>query len=537
MIRDLLSSSRTASLVAPRENENERAGPFASVGAVVSNFHLFFATALILVLPNAIFAFALRPLPAAVALSGCAILVALLWRAPRSGALLRAPLDAPAYAGSLALGLLLCLLGGEGHFFYSTSDWLTRDAVLADLVNNGLTVIYRHEDQDYMLRAPLGMYMIPAMIGRVLGLHGAHFSLLAQNTLVVSTIGYFVTQVANVRKLPMLLLFFAFSGMDVVPTLAAELVSLFRGDDLFPITHLEWWIGHFSGVPLQYSSHLTQLFWVPNHMAPGWWFAVLALLYVRREIDFAVLAASFAALLLWSPLAMMGAAVFLAMFALELFPRRIFETRNLIAVAAGLCFLPIALYLTLDAAAVPHRVLLGVKGFLPLYLPFLAIEIPQAAIVALGWRMVEPSDRRLALLAIAMLAVIPAYSIGGANDFAMRASIPPLFILAFVFSRVAVLTPRDNGRFATAIAVIVILSFATPMIELKQALQAGGYKISDCNMLTSWRKIGPSALPTNYWARADKVPSWLMSTEGTAPLTLEDRKCWPDHPLLEEGMK
>lgn len=502
----------------------------------LSNFHIMFAAAILFLLPNAIFAFALRPAPAAMVLAGCAGVVALLRRPMRIGALLSAPLDLSVYAGCFALALLLCMVGGEGHFFYATTDWITRDAVLADLVNNGLTVVYHWQNQDFLLRAPLGMYLVPAMAGRIFGLYAAHMALLAQNSFIIATVGYFAVQLANVRKLPMLLLLLAFSGMDIVPILLTEIVSYAKFGAFVPFMHIEWWGVNFSTILLQYSSHLTQLFWVPNHMAPGWWFTTLAFLYVRREIDFATLAASSAALLMWSPLAMMGAAPFILLFALELLPRRIFEARNLLAASAGLCFLPIAVYLTLDAAAVPHRFLLNVDGFLPFYLLFIMVEIPQVAIIAMAWDKVAPTDRRLVWLAVAMLLAIPTYSVGTSNDFVMRASIPPLFVLAFVFARVVALTPRDNGRFATAISVMVILSFATPMLEITQAMIRPSYAISDCNMVTSWAKGDPSVLPMNYWARVEKIPAWLMTAD-TPALLAENRRCWPDHPTIDEKSK
>lgn len=517
------------------QTRREDAGAQAASG-VVSNFHLFFAAALVFLLPNAIFATALRPAAAAPVLLGCAACVAILWRPRRANVFLAAPIDAARFSLCLAFGVVFCMLGGEGHFFYATMDWLIRDAVLADLVDNGLAVVYRYEGQDYLLRAPLGMYMIPAMAGRLWGLYGAHLALLAQNSFILGAIVYFVTRLARVQMAPMLLLFVFFSGLDIVPILLAEAIEMAKGEPFLPFTHIEWWGDYFSAVRLQYSSHVTQLFWVPNHMAPGWWFSVLALLHVRGEIELGALLVSFAAMLLWSPLAMMGAAPFLLLFALELGPRRIFSPRILAACAAGLLFLPIALYLTMDAGAVPHEVLLTRDGFALRYVLFLAVEIPQAAIVLYAWNKVEPSDRRILALALALLAVIPMYSVGVSNDFVMRASIPPLFLLAFAFARIAVLTPRDNGRFATTISVIVILSFATPMLEIKQALRQN-YAVSDCNLVTSWSKGDASVLPTNYWARVEKIPAWLMTAQSSSPLTLEDRKCWPDHPFLQDKAK
>lgn len=519
--------------VAPLEREG---GGTRAVSRALCNFHLLFLTALIFVLPNAIFAAALRPWSGAFVLAGCAGAGAVLWRGRGANALLAAPVDLAQLAFSLSFGVALCMLGGEGHFFYATTDWLTRDAVLADLVENGLTVVYRYEEQDYLLRAPLGMYMIPALFGRAFGLYAAHMALLAQNSLIVGTVAYFAARLANVKKTPFLLILIGFSGLDIVPILLAEAVEMSKGADFMPFTHIEWWGEYYSPVRLQYSSHITQLFWVPNHMAPGWWFALLSLLHVRREIDLAALLVSFAALLMWSPLAMMGAAPFVALFAIELLPRDLFSWRNLAAAAIGLCFLPIFFYLTTDAGAVPHELLLTRQGYALRYVLFLAVEIPQAAIVLYAWKKVEAADRRILALSLALLLLIPFYSVGVSNDFVMRVSIPPLFLLAFAFARIAVLTPRDGGMFATSISVIVILSAATPLLEIKQALRQN-YAISDCNMLTSWHKGDPSVLPTNYWARTEKVSPWLMSTESAPRLTLEDRKCWPDHPFLQDRMK
>lgn len=525
-----LNRSAEMEAFAPASRTNARAR------GRVGNFHLFAAVAMLFLAPNAIFATALQPAPAALVLVGCAILGVLILRTPPAGAFLAAAVDWRAYAGCVAFGFALCLLGGGGHFFYTPSDWLIRDAVLKDLVTHGFNLVYRYQDQNYLLRAPLGLYMIPALIGRFSTLYAAHIAMLAQNTFFVSTAAYFVVSLAQVRKTPMLLLFFAFSGMDIVGVAVAEIVAFFRDGQLMSFAHIEWWLNYFTDFRLQYSSHLTQLFWVPNHMAPGWWFATLALLYVRREVDIAVLAGSFALMLLWSPLAMIGALPFLALFAIELGPKAWLTKRTMSAALGGLCIVPIALYLTMDAGAVPKDWLFKREHFLPLYALFLLLEIPQVAIIASRWSLVEPSERRLLVLAIGFLFAIPLYSLGPFNDFAMRSSIVPLFLVGYAFSRIATLTPRDNGPFATLIGVIVILSFATPMLELRDSLNPS-YAISDCNMLTSWHKTYRAEMPTNYWARVEKTPAWLIVPGSAAPLTLEQRQCWPDHPLLDDEMK
>ena len=189
---------------------------------------------------------------------------------------------------------------------------------------------------------------------------------------------------------------------------------------------------------------------------PGWWLAALAVFHVRREIDSAGLIVAFASLFFWSPLTMAGALPIAGWLVLRRDFKELVTPRILVAVAAALCFLPIAAYLAADAASVPHLWLFTWDGFWTVYVIFIAVQIPQAAIVALCWRRLEPALRTLAILSIGMLLIIPMYRLGAHNDFSMRASIMPLALLAFVFaSIVARLRLRDGANIVAAVAVIL----------------------------------------------------------------------------------
>ncbi|CAN2534561.1 hypothetical+protein [Methylocapsa aurea] len=478
---------------------------------------------LVFLLSNTALALGFGVVGAAPVLAGCALAAFLLFSfRPKEGGLLAAPIDARTFAACLALAVALLLLGGETHLFYANLDWLMRDAVLSDLTRQGFPLFYRYEGQDYLLRAPLGMYLLPAAIGRWTGLAGAHIAMLAQNTLLLGVCLYFVARLAGARIAPFLALFVLFSGLDILPQLFLEGLAL--------PDHLEWWNPAF-----QYSSHVTQLFWVPNHALPGWWAALLLLLLAREEIDLALLAILFAATLLWSPLAAVGAAPLIGFCALRL-GRGLFAPRILAAAVAGLCFLPIALYLTIDAESVRHGWLLAIPGFVGLYVAFILVEIPHAAILLAARERLARSDRALVGAGVVVLLALPFYSFGPNNDLAMRASIPALFLLAFAFARVAVSTPRDGGALASLISAIVIAAAATPAMEIKRALVVQAFAISDCDLLTSWRKTDPHVFPTNYLARREMVPAWLGAASD-ARLEIEQRSCWPDHPHLPDSRK
>lgn len=499
---------------------------------------LFLGVSLIFLAPNVALALSLRPAMAAIVLAGCVGAAAILWREGTQSDFLRAPLDGVQFSLCLALGLALCLLGGEGHIFLPKTDWLVRDAVLSDIVKNGTTVLYRVDGRDYFLRAPLGMYLLPAGVGRLFGIDAAYLALIAQNSLLIGAVLYFVALIAHVRRAPMIFLLLGFSGLDIIGSVAAAAIDAgVSGKPLSLPMHLEWWIRDFSPLMLQYSSHVTQIFWVPNHMAPGWWFATLLLLHLRRAVSFSALLAACGPLMIWSPLIAAGAAPFVILLATRQPPRALFSPRSLAAAGAALCFLPIAAYLVIDPASLPHDWLIARRGFFGSYLAFILIELPQAAVVLYCWRYVAMADWPALLLALIVLLILPVYKFGSGNDLLTRASIPALFILAFHFARIAVLTRAGGGALASVVSTLVLLSAATPIVEIISAVAYGSYAISDCNLLTSARKESQT-FATNYLARVDKAPAWLIDFDGAPPaLTDEDRKCWPDHPLLDAHLR
>jgi hypothetical protein len=519
--------------VAPEASKDWRPGSQTPASATVvhrsvgKNIDLLRFNVFLFVLPNALFATWLGVVPALAILVGCFLALRLLWRAEpgKQGSLLAEPVDLKMFTGCAALAIALCLLGGEAHVFYANLDWLVRDAVLSDLVGNDYPVIYRYEDHDYLLRAPLATYVAPSLFGKILGLQAAHLALLAQDAMLLTTILYFVGQLARPRALLAFVLVVGFSGLDIIPTLVIEVIRHAGEGAWPPIDHIEWWNPF-----VQYSSHITHLFWAPNHALPGWQLGVLTLLYARREIDLATTLAILAPLVFWSPLATLGAAPIFALFCIERAPGELLVKRNIMAALSGLCFVPIAYFIILDAGENPHRLLMTLDGYPVLYGLFLLVEIPHAWVVVACWRETEPCDRRPLVASLITLALLPMYQFGWSNDLAMRASIMPMFLLAFAFVRVAASLLRRWTKLSAATAAIIVVSAATPGLEIARAFKPA-FAVSDCNFLTAWRRASPGSNSANYLARVDEIPDWLVSTKGPR-IAIEARRCWPDHPVL-----
>jgi hypothetical protein len=93
---------------------------------------------------------------------------------------------------------------------------------------------------------------------------------------------------------------------------------------------------------------------------------------------------------------------------------------------------PVAAYLAADAETVPHLWLVTQERFWSIYVVFVIVRLPRAAVVALYWRRLVqardwcPPRHRHA-------ADHSDLRLGANNDFSMRVSILPLALPAFVF--------------------------------------------------------------------------------------------------------
>lgn len=431
------------------------------------------------------------------------------------------PLDGRLLAICCGVALVFCLLGGQGHLFFANDDWLIRDAVLADLVAQPWPVGYEYRGDATFLRAPLGLYLVPALVGKAFGLQAAHLAVAIQNAALFGSVFYVLASafVPRARAAWVVAVFLLFSGWDVIGAFKA-------GQPLHFGAHLEWWAGN-----LQFSSHVTQLFWVPNHAAAGWAFVAAYLAWHRRLLSLPSLVTVFGFCVFWSPLAAVGALPFL-LRAVLLRPREI----NLAAfgqVALGIAALaPIALFLGADSGRVAHGFQAMGVAFLLMYIAFLTLEIGP---VLLFLRHFPPGSSSVVsrgelILVIAILLFVPLYQVG-ASDFVMRASIPALALLAISFAECAwpVGAERSPRQYAAA-ALVLAVGAMTPLYELGRAVLVPAFASSDCNLLTAARFPPNNGPLFHYLARVDAghtLSGVLAMPSGL--LRAEDRPtCWPD---------
>jgi hypothetical protein len=323
---------------------------------------------------------------------------------------------------SVAVALAWTALGGAGHFVYANADWLTRDAVLRDLVVSGWPPSYGTVGGvEVILRTPVAYYLPAALLGKMFGLERADFLLFLWTALGVAL--FLVIALSHARTARHVVIAIAvivfFSGMDVFGT---ERYFLDRPG---LTDHLEWWARIF-----QYSANTTQLFWVPNHALPGWIMAALVYKHWRNPEFPKIAPIAFAVTALWSPLVTIGLAPFALLIAVHHLRHNTWRGAVLpwAWLGALTTFAATAYYLVLDSTTIRSASTLGVvksfDGFATLYVKFVLLEF---GIIALAIWLI----RRDVLIAVSVLILLalPFYMFGPGNDLVMRGSIPALMIL------------------------------------------------------------------------------------------------------------
>ncbi|MHB8285415.1 MAG: hypothetical protein ACYDD1_12145 [Caulobacteraceae bacterium] len=416
------------------------------------------------------------------------------------------------WALAIMVALLLCLLGGEGRIFYANTDWQIRDAVLADLVRRPWPVSYvLAGGGELVLRAPLGMFMLPSLVGRMLGWRAAAPALLAQNTVLLAAILTLFMSGSKrwFERILIVVVFVGFSGLDIVGQL---LIGHFASPsyEISPVPSLETW-----AFGLQYSSIVTDLFWAPNHGLPALAMAAGYVAWRRGQASSLTLAAVTGLSMLWSPLAVMGAAPFAILAGLQdLKAGRIGWLSPTVLTPLAVALLPVAVYLTLKGGTVEHGLNID-RLVLKLYSVFFTLEIaPLLYLASRAPSLTKTRDRTDLYACTIILTFIPFYYIGGSNDFMMRSSIFPIALLAIMTARGLMLDldARRTGRVLFSLALLVA-GAATPMFEISRAIRQPVNPPVPTDLIAAWEAPASAGASKAAYAiplRDFKARSWLF---------------------------
>lgn len=459
-----------------------------------------FLSAAYLALPLFAFAWGWLAPPAALAFSVAlvALLVPIAVRARGGVAALahevgRAPRAAAALGGVVALAVACSGIGGFG---FANLDHEKHAAILGDLVREPWPVFYAESGRPLVFY--VGWYLGPALIGKGLGWTAANLALFAWSALGLALAAGWIAKLGGGLHggAWRTALFFAISGWDVVGRLLA-------GASIGPGVHLE----HWNGV-LSYQSATTQLLWVPHQAIAAWiltgWLVDRGLARDAGRMLPAVVALGG----LWTPWACLGLLPLGVWAALR--ERRMGDLPSWTWVPALAVAGVIAAYYlarppdpsagwTFAAIAERRGWVVAARIYAWIHL----LEVVPLALLA-GFAVLSEPRRyaALAAVAVATLAFLPLHRAGVYNDFAMRASIPALFVLAML-----VIVTRGALRLWTPLRIVAVLllllpGLATPANEWIRGLREAGASFSvprerTVPRLSAWHQ------PAQYLGRGD----------------------------------
>lgn len=383
-------------------------------------------------------------------------------------------LAAPRWSGQLLAGTVLLMvfaigwtsLGGAGHLFHANAiDWVPRYAVLRDLVVNDWPPRYLDESgKELVLRAPLGYYLIPALLGKLAGIAWSDLFLLIWTWLGVSVI--FMASIGGTlgRRLLVLILFAVASGLDI-------LGFLWMSDGYLPSPgyHIEWWTNR-----MKYSSNSTMLYWIPNHVIPGWALGAWLWRFQHSTDLLRRLPLIGLVVMIWSPLPFVGAlpmiAVLLWRFRLELLAAPGEFSRALMYVM--LPAILIGSYLLMSASGIKNWAVVPPGGggflFIEVTLIFLLLEV-----LAFGPFAYQCSQSAILMAGLVLLCLLPFVGFGPTNDLATLGAIPALTVMWLILIN-ELTSPYHQRRLSAGRRVVlvsmVLIGAVTPFQESYRAL-------------------------------------------------------------------
>ncbi len=421
-------------------------------------------------------------------------------------------IPASTYIFCVAIAAMFLILGGEGRFLYANADWQIRDAVLRDMAFNPWPYVYLNGENVEILRAPIGMYLRPSLVG------GSNQTLIDQSLLLFNTIflGSLLATASVLfdrkkSKIIALVIFLFFSGLDVIGTVIAD----FHGGNP-SWDHLERWLLHS-----QFSSHMTMIFWVPQHAIAGWTCALLFILWDRGLARSSLFLAAIPLSALWSPLAIMGAVPFALYAAIKTILNREIRFKDILIGAISIIVaVPALVYLRSGSELVASRIV-----FQPVVHMILIASLEVLPFIIFVWSRTKDRNFNLIVLLIitASLLLMPNYRIGSGDDFQMRASIIPLALLSYMVIETVNKSPFDN-KF---LLFVLSLGAITGVMEITRSVSYRAAPVTQCTLLDAWYQQTGFIAPTgSYLAKREAIPERLRFDDPKSYIAATQGKCW-----------
>ncbi len=176
--------------------------------------------------------------------------------------------------GFIAL-VIVVLASGIGNILWQNPDHATRNTLFNALVTNPWPPESTVSGSNVSIVYYIGFWLPAALFGKLTTLEAGYIFQIAWAAIGLFILWYLLCLMHKKVVIYPIVIFLLFSGLDcvgfsIVDFLFDSLSNMQKGMWAYPqgsalSSHLEWWAGRY-----QYSSHITQLFWVFNQSLPVW---------------------------------------------------------------------------------------------------------------------------------------------------------------------------------------------------------------------------------------------------------------------------
>lgn len=385
------------------------------------------------------------------------------------------------------LVLIWTHLGGMNGYWYQSTDYSVRNAILRDLITHSWPVTY--QGGNTALVYYIGHWFPAAAIGKIIAkLFGsiqtawiaARVSLWIWSsiglTILVLLLFLFLKADTLKKKIITILVLFFFSGMDIIGSLLENKLSTNLSPD---VLHLEWW----SPKNWQFSSITTCVFWVFNQAIVPWIITMLVLIDTNPRYYMLYIASS----LICAPMPTVGLSFLILGKELVAFVKTIrthsikqriqdiFSPTNLLTLV--LCIpLLIAFFLASNSAGSieaktaiekDNSIISTLINFGFFYL------LEAGVLLCLLWSR-NKKDAVFYSAGLSLL-IIPFIHVGHGTDFCMRGSIPAIFVL-MVYTLEFLVSSKNTAiegekrfkqKYLTVTLIIaLVIGSVTPVVEI-----------------------------------------------------------------------
>ncbi|WP_281812385.1 hypothetical protein [Limnohabitans sp. MORI2] len=348
----------------------------------------------------------------------------------------------------ILFSLIFASIFGVGYFGFQTGDHDKNQMIFKELIVRDWPVIFpENQVNNQILSYPIGFFIFPALVGKKFGwLLGNIFLFLSHATGIALVLLWII----RLLKSKMAILFFIlFGGFDIIGELVFNRFQFSLG------THIEWWTSHTF---LQYSSFATVLSWSAQHFSAQF-LGVCIIYYLIQARMFRYLLYVISLIAFWSHFTLIGYAIFAPLLFKNRRIKDVIFTFNSFAIIF-ICVLAI-FYLSKDQSSIPRGFLWSYWDFNLYGQKFIAFYLLEFLILSLFLffhkSILSKEDFILLVSATLMLAILPFYKIGWSNDFSMRGSGPPLFIIYLISMKQLQIFIGSGKKISSSILLLILL--------------------------------------------------------------------------------